>query len=137
MALWVCLDCTTAYAVGLFRCPRCHGTKFAEDGSEEAEMAKITLHGGPSIDDPNTPDEEEVSSSPGSSSQTSTKKQSTTPGKSEQPSRSRARTTGSRSKKAQTDSPSAASTDGGQTAPSSAKASDDKPTGESKDDDKK
>lgn len=48
MALWVCggeAGCSTKYAVGLFRCPRCHNTEFYEDGDP---MAKITRHGGAS-----------------------------------------------------------------------------------------
>jgi hypothetical protein len=48
MALWVCAGdngCGTKYAVGLFRCPRCHNTEFHEDGDP---MAKITRHGGAS-----------------------------------------------------------------------------------------
>jgi hypothetical protein len=48
MALWVCAGeggCGTKYAVGLFRCPRCHNTQFFEDGDP---MAKITRHGGAS-----------------------------------------------------------------------------------------
>ncbi|MET8475426.1 SAP domain-containing protein [Streptomyces sp. NPDC006422] len=48
MALWVCAGeagCGTKYAVGLSRCPRCHGTDFYEDGDS---MAKITRHGGAS-----------------------------------------------------------------------------------------
>lgn len=48
MALWVCAGeggCGTKYAVGLFRCPRCHNIEFFEDGDP---MAKITRHGGPS-----------------------------------------------------------------------------------------
>ncbi|WP_060888064.1 hypothetical protein [Streptomyces caniscabiei] len=48
MALWVCggeAGCGTKYAVGLFRCPRCHNTEFYEDGDP---MAKITRHGGAS-----------------------------------------------------------------------------------------
>lgn len=47
MALWVCsgeVGCGTKYAVGLFRCPRCHNREFYEDG----DMAKITRHGGAS-----------------------------------------------------------------------------------------
>jgi len=43
MALWVCDDCTTKYAVGLSRCPRCHSESFHEDG----EMPKISKHAGP------------------------------------------------------------------------------------------
>jgi hypothetical protein len=48
MALWVCAGesgCGTKYAVGLFKCPRCHNTQFFEDGDP---MAKITRHGGAS-----------------------------------------------------------------------------------------
>jgi len=48
MTLWVCAGtggCGTKYAVGLFRCPRCHNTEFFEDGDP---MAKITRHGGAS-----------------------------------------------------------------------------------------
>ena len=48
MALWVCGGeggCGTKYAVGLFRCPRCHNTEFFEDGDP---MAKISRHGGAS-----------------------------------------------------------------------------------------
>ena len=48
MALWVCSGtdgCGTKYAVGLFRCPRCHNTTFHEDGDP---MAKISRHGGAS-----------------------------------------------------------------------------------------
>lgn len=57
MATWVCEGtegdpCGTLYAVGLFRCPRCHGTRFHEFGSrpgdEEHPMAKSTRLGGPS-----------------------------------------------------------------------------------------
>ena len=48
MALWVCggeAGCGTKYAVGLFRCPRCHNTAFYEDGDP---MAKISRYGGAS-----------------------------------------------------------------------------------------
>lgn len=50
MALWVCGGeggCGTKYAVGLFRCPRCHNTAFFEDG--EDPMGKISRHGGASV----------------------------------------------------------------------------------------
>lgn len=42
MTLWVCMSCTTKYAVGLYRCPRCTGTEFYEDGT----MPKISKFGG-------------------------------------------------------------------------------------------
>ena len=56
----VCLDCTTAYAVGAPRCPHCGSERGADEGSaaalgvyagariEEEDMPKITRHGGPS-----------------------------------------------------------------------------------------
>lgn len=58
MALWVCggeAGCGTKYAVGLFRCPRCHNTAFYEDGDP---MAKITRHGGASHCTQSEPDTE-------------------------------------------------------------------------------
>lgn len=48
MTLWVCGGeggCGTKYAVGLFKCPRCHNTDFYEDGDP---MAKIRRLGGAS-----------------------------------------------------------------------------------------
>lgn len=48
MTLWVCGGdggCGTKYAVGLFRCPRCHNDEFFEDGDP---MAKISRYGGAS-----------------------------------------------------------------------------------------
>ena len=47
MALWVCEDCTTKYAVGLENCPQCHSTRHYEDGEH---MPKITHQGGSSIE---------------------------------------------------------------------------------------
>lgn len=59
MALWLCEGCGTLYAVGLFRCPRCHETDFHEFGTrpedEEHPMAKITNHGGPTNEFPDEP----------------------------------------------------------------------------------
>lgn len=64
MTLRVCLDCTTAFAVGIRLCPHCGSERHAEEGSaqalgiqhgvpveveEENDMPKITRHGGPSI----------------------------------------------------------------------------------------
>lgn len=52
MALWVCggeSGCGTKYAVGLFRCPRCHNTEFYEDGDP---MGKISRHAGASVAEP-------------------------------------------------------------------------------------
>lgn len=50
MALWVCEGCTTKYAVGLVRCPRCHSTDFHEDGT----MPKISKAAGATngVDEP-------------------------------------------------------------------------------------
>lgn len=48
MSLWVCLDCTTAYSVGALSCPQCGSERYAEDGTEESEMAKIGRHMGAS-----------------------------------------------------------------------------------------
>jgi RNA polymerase subunit RPABC4/transcription elongation factor Spt4 len=46
--LWVCLGCTTRYAVDSPQCPHCGSTEYIEEGNE---MAKITVHGGPSTSD--------------------------------------------------------------------------------------
>jgi len=40
MALWVCRQCTAAYAVGLTACPQCGSTDY-----EESHVAKITRTG--------------------------------------------------------------------------------------------
>lgn len=97
MALWICLDCSAAYAVGQSRCPNCRSTDYIEEGV----MPKVTVHGGPTNDaadttvdpEPSSPDTPEEEPSPGSSSETSSPKQpnSSAPGTSSR--RSRARTT--------------------------------------------
>lgn len=94
MALWKCTDCTTAYAVGAPRCPQCGSDRQVEEGA--ADMAKITVHGGPSnaAADSEKGGEE---SSPGTNSATSSEKEQTSPAKSENGRRSRARGAGSRS----------------------------------------
>lgn len=46
MALQVCRGCTTKFSVGAPACPHCGSTDHYEEGSD---MAKITVHGGPSI----------------------------------------------------------------------------------------
>ncbi|MEU0465024.1 hypothetical protein ABZ215_13555 [Amycolatopsis sp. NPDC006131] len=43
--LWICQECTTAYAVGLLACPHCASTNYLEEGQD---MPKITVHGGAS-----------------------------------------------------------------------------------------
>lgn len=40
MALWVCLDCGTVYAVGLEACPQCGYRKHREDWEEPAPAPK-------------------------------------------------------------------------------------------------
>jgi hypothetical protein len=45
MALRKCLACTTRFAVGAETCPHCGSTNHVEEGEQ---MAKNTLHGGPS-----------------------------------------------------------------------------------------
>ncbi|MFG2269132.1 SAP domain-containing protein [Streptomyces chartreusis] len=68
MTLRVCLDCSTAFAVGVRLCPHCGSERNAEQGTaaamgihagvpvetEEDTMPKITRHGGASF----PPDEE-------------------------------------------------------------------------------
>jgi hypothetical protein len=44
MALWRCRKCGCTFAVGLPYCPQCTGT----DVEEDAPVAKISKHGGPS-----------------------------------------------------------------------------------------
>ena len=142
MALWVCSGtdgCGTKYAVGLFRCPRCHNNEFHEDGDP---MAKISRHSGASVAEPEpaddtapaaepepqpepVPDEApEVEggegSSPGSSSSASTEPQPTSFEPSSKQTPKRARKTASRSAPDRTESSSAPSTDGGQTEATSA-----------------
>lgn len=135
MALWVCggeSGCGTKYAVGLFRCPRCHSTKFHEEGS----MPKITRHGGPTdktlppTPPPNKQEGGERSSAGSSSSASPEKPQTSTETSKPAPQR-RARTTGNRSKKAQTGSFSARSTGGGRMEPTSATESDERKQGDS------
>lgn len=58
MALWVCRGCTAAYAPGAPRCPQCgvdDPIEEAEQLEKEQEMAKITVHGGPTNDDAEEP----------------------------------------------------------------------------------
>ncbi|WP_424891792.1 hypothetical protein [Streptomyces sp. XH2] len=138
MTLWTCDECTTKYAVGLFRCPRCHSTAFHEEGS----MPKIARHVGatnagaasapeppeaapatePAVTAPDpdaAPLPEEDTACPGTSSSTSTP----TPLMTSEPSASgrgkRARKTASRSAKDPMESSSVPSTDGDPTGPTS------------------
>ncbi|MFF0140470.1 hypothetical protein ACFYRN_28900 [Streptomyces sp. NPDC005227] len=137
MALWECAECTAKYSVGAPKCPQCGSVirvnETTQPPEEEQDMAKVTVHGGPSIEgfhvDPETsevtPLDDETEGgedvSAGSSSSTSSETESSTPETSEQPSPSPARTTASRSKKVATDKAGTApSTDGGQAAGTSA-----------------
>lgn len=137
MSLLVCLDCTTAYAVGVPLCPHCGSERRAEQGTaaamglhargvKEETMPKITVHGGPS----NAADEQPVSapaaesevtpeqvageeeSSPGSSSETSSPKAESSPETSAPGPQKPARTTGSRSRKGRAGSSTAGSAGG-------------------------
>lgn len=45
MALWVCRGCSCRFSVGAPACPQCGSQDHYEEG---AEMAKITVHNGPS-----------------------------------------------------------------------------------------
>ncbi|HWN01346.1 MAG TPA: hypothetical protein VNO54_30205 [Streptosporangiaceae bacterium] len=123
MALWICTGCTCRYSVGAAGCPQCGSTEYVEEGAED--MAKITVHGGPSNA---AADEQEAGEdvSAGSSSETSSEKEPSSPETSDSASPSRARTTGSRSKKARTESSSASGTAGGPAADTSATDSADK-----------
>ncbi|GGU13238.1 hypothetical protein [Streptomyces violascens] len=82
--------------------------------TEDHDMPKITVHGGPTVDTPTSAEGGEESS-PGSSSSTSSEKASSSPKTSEPAAPLPVRKTASRSKKARTDASSAASTDGDQT----------------------
>lgn len=145
MSLRVCLDCTTAFAVGVPRCPHCGSERHAaqheaealgiqhgvpvEISEEENSMPKITRHGGASVAS-EEPDQgtaqvageaeggEDVSA--GEDSSTSSETPSKKPEQSGKQTRSRARKTASPSVEEQTGSSSAPSTDGGQTADTSA-----------------
>jgi DNA-binding helix-hairpin-helix protein with protein kinase domain len=107
MALLVCADCSTVYAVGLSACPHCLST----DREEDHLMPKISIHGGPTNDaepvvvgepgpevtdlpdgTPVQPQPEEEPS-PGNSSETSSEKPPTSPKRNASAARSRARTT--------------------------------------------
>src|SRR5690349_7964990 len=136
MTLWVCTGCTTKYAVGLSRCPRCHGTDFVEDGQP---MPKNTVDTGVSHDgaEPGQPgyveepapepaavlkaDEDqddaeaadgEEESSPGNSSETSPEKQPPTSPTTDSESPPPAPTTANPSKKGRAGSGHAGSTAG-------------------------
>ncbi|MEU2730112.1 hypothetical protein ABZ650_20585 [Streptomyces griseoviridis] len=128
MATWQCAECTAVYSVGALKCPECGSTVRVNDATqpreEEQDMAKVTVHGGPSIEgfhvDPETsevtPIETEVGEdvSAGSSFSTSPEKDDGSQKTSEQQNPKPARSAGSRSAKAGTGrGSSAGGTDGG------------------------
>ncbi|OYP14073.1 hypothetical protein CFC35_05770 [Streptomyces sp. FBKL.4005] len=137
MSLRVCLDCTTAFAVGVQRCPHCGSERHAEQGSAAAlgiqasvpvevedSMPKITRHGGASVASEAAEIEGGEDVSAGASTSTSSETPSKKPEPSEKPDRSPARTTGNRSGKARTAKGSTArTTDGGPEAGTSATGS--------------
>jgi hypothetical protein len=101
VALWECAECTTKYAVGLPKCPHCESVVRVNENTqpeeEDSEMAKVTVHGGASNA---AADEQEGGEdvSAGTSSSTSSDKESCSPEPSETPRPSRARGTANRSK---------------------------------------
>ena len=131
MALNECADCTTAFAVGLPRCPHCRSTDFAEQGQDMPKItehggatnarAEVTLNGGvrmagewepepPPVDNPDEQTEGSEPSSAGSSSQTSSETPPNKPEPSEPDPPKPARATASRSRKARTGSSTASGT---------------------------
>ncbi|MEU5596822.1 hypothetical protein [Streptomyces sp. NPDC020298] len=125
MALWECAECTALYSVGAPKCPQCGSTVRVNETTqkpEEDEMAKVTVHGGASDAYADEQQEAGEDVSAGSSSSTSSEKDGSSPGQSGKQDRSPARTTGSRSAKARTANSSAAGTDGGPEADTSATA---------------
>ncbi|CAM5250838.1 hypothetical protein SGLAM104S_01629 [Streptomyces glaucescens] len=116
MALRYCTGCTTRFAVGLPRCPWCGSREHVEDGED---MAKITVHGGPSNATaeqqaaPAAPEGSEESSA-SNSSETSNEKPTSSPETSSSATRKRARTTANRSARARTETSTARGTAGDQ-----------------------
>lgn len=100
-------------------CAGCGAEMTEISESEETDMPKVTVHTGPSIDEPEPEPEGGDESSPGSSSETSSEQPSTGPETSDPETPSPARTTGSRSRKGRTASSTAGTTDGGPTAATS------------------
>lgn len=100
MAVWTCAECTADYAVGLPKCPQCGSTVRVNENTqppqEDEQMAKVTVHGGPSNEAADEPEEgEDVSA--GTSSSTSSEKEQSSPEQSETPRRKPARGAASRS----------------------------------------
>lgn len=49
MTLWRCSNCQAMYAIGLTRCPQCHGTEWEEEG----KVPKISREQGATVFDRN------------------------------------------------------------------------------------
>lgn len=131
MTLRVCLDCTTAFAVGVRLCPHCGSERNAEQGAAEElgilhgipveteeNMPKITRHEGASfapVEDQADETEGGEQPSDGSSSETSSEKPSTKDETSGPATPKPARKTASRSGKGRTatQDSSAGTADGG------------------------
>lgn len=128
MAVWTCADCTTAYSVGAPECPQCGSVVRIDERplpqEEGKDMAKITVHGGPSNAAADAEGGEDVSA--GTSSSTSSEKEQSSPEPSGKQAPSPAPTTASRSGKARTAKSSARGTGGGRAAGSSETGSADK-----------
>lgn len=142
LAVKVCQDRTTPYAVSLTNCPHCLSergeVRDADPYRGENTMPKISRNGGatirgehgpelvavpddaPAVADADLLTEGGETPSPGSSSKTSTPKPPATPAKSSKRHHKPAQTTASRSKRGQTGASTVPSTDGGQTADGSA-----------------
>jgi predicted ATP-dependent serine protease len=68
MAVWECAECTTKYAVGAPKCPHCGSVvrvdeRTREPEEEETDVAKVTVHSGPSNEAAGEPAGEDVSAS--------------------------------------------------------------------------
>ena len=125
MAVWHCAECTAAYSVGAPRCPECGSVVRVNEATqpeeEDKDMAKVTVHGGPSNEAADEQAEgSEQPSADGTDSSASSETEQTSPQSSETKPPLPARKTASRSRKARTDSSSAAGTDGDQEADTSA-----------------
>lgn len=58
MSLWLCRQCTAAYAVGLPACPQCASTDYQED-----HMPKISRASGVTYEDGHAPEDAEPKAS--------------------------------------------------------------------------
>lgn len=110
MTLSRCRECSTLFAVGLFRCPLCKSTEHDEEGNEAA-MPKISLSKGPT----NAAAEEGEPGWDGNSSSASEPETEPSESTSAADDSSTAPTTDGRSKKGRTASSSARSTGGAKT----------------------